>query len=372
MPLAEKGRRSAPIRYSIPLVALFLATALTVFVHKYGGPNPPPVTTLAFLLAILASAWWGGYMPGVIASLLAAFVVPFAFVPHFAPGGVDPIRLLLLLILSILISRVAQMRDRAEAALRSSNENLDERVRQRTAELERSNSELTRLNEDLNQFAYSVSHDLQEPLRMMALYSQMLERKYKDRLDADAGEYIGNIVHGAARMDMLLRDLLAYTQAVNVPLSDVEPVEAEAVLAEALSNLRAALTATRGSIRYDRLPRLRVKEVHLMQLFQNIISNAIKYRGSDPPAIDITAMPENGRWMICVKDNGIGIPAESRGEIFRMFRRLHAARDYEGTGMGLAICQRIVQRYGGRIWVESSLGEGSKFCFTLPAAGDLL
>ncbi len=362
--------RSALVRYSVPIVGLGLSTILALLIRHFAGPKPSPFTSVAFLLVIMASAWWGGYVPGMIAALLSLFVVPYAVVPHFEPFKTDPIRVLLSLLLTVLISRVAQNRNRVEAALRLANESLDERVRQRTVELQRSNAELQRLNEDLNQFAYSASHDLQEPLRMVAIYSQMLERKYKGQLSGDANEYIDQIVQGARHMDMLLKDLLAYAQTVNISLENVQPVEGTVVLERALSNLSAAVTESKATVNYNGLPQVRVQEVHLLQLFQNLIGNAIKYHADEPPRVDVTARREGSSWAFAVKDNGIGIPPEYSDQVFRMFKRLHSSSKYEGTGMGLAICHRIVERYGGRIWVESEEGQGSTFWFTLPAADD--
>lgn len=363
---------SALVRYAIPLLGVGISTLLALAIHHFLNLTSHPVISVAFLLVIMGSAWWGGYVPGILSCLLSLFVVPYALTPHFQPMKVDPIRVLLILLVSVLISRVAQSRNRVESALREANESLDERVRQRTAELQRSNAELQRLNEDLNQFAYSASHDLQEPLRMIAIYSQMLERKYKGQLGAQANEYIEQIVQGAKRMEMLLKDLLSYAQAVNISLENVGPADGSAVFEQALSNLKAAIAESNATITHDALPRVRVQEVHLLQLFQNLIGNAIKYRGDEPPRIDVAATRVNAHWEFCVKDNGIGIPAEYKDHVFRMFKRLHSASKYEGTGMGLTICHRIVERYGGRIWVNSEEGRGSTFCFTLPAANDEL
>lgn len=362
--------RSALVRYSIPIVGLGLSTILALVIRHFAGAKPSPFASVAFLLVIMASAWWGGYVPGIIASLISLFLVPYAVIPHFEPTKVDPVRVLLLLLITVLISRVAQNRNRVEAALRLANESLDERVRQRTLELQRSNAELQRLNEDLNQFAYSASHDLQEPLRMVAIYSQMLERKYKGQLSGDANEYIEQIVRGARHMDMLLKDLLAYAQTVNISLENVQPVDGGMVLERALSNLSAALAESNAAVTYDDLPEVRVQEVHLLQLFQNLIGNAVKYRADEPPRVHVSAKREEQGWAFAVKDNGIGIPPEYSDQIFRMFKRLHSSSKCEGTGMGLAICHRIVERYGGRIWVESEEGKGSTFWFTLPAGDD--
>ena len=353
----------ALFRYAIPVVGLALATGMTVLIRRTAGSHP--AISFAYLLVILASAWWGGYGPGVLSCCAAMFVVPYALTPHFNPAKVDPIRLVLVLLVSVLVSRVAAVRDKIEAALLKANESLDERVQQSTAELRRSNAELQRLNEDLNQFAHSASHDLQEPLRMMAIHSQLLERKYKGQLDAQADQYIQHIIQGAQRMDMLLRDLLVYTQAIHISPENVHPVDGNAIVAKALCNLSAAIDESGAKVTYGDLPALKMREVHLLQLFQNLIGNAIKYRSEEIPCIEIGAEENGSHCNIYVRDNGIGIPSEYKDQIFRVFKRLHNSEKYAGTGIGLAICQRIVERYGGQIWVDSEANKGSIFRFSV-------
>ncbi len=230
-----------------------------------------------------------------------------------------------------------------------------------------SNRELQRANEDLNQFAYSASHDLQEPLRILAIYSQLLHRTYEERLDEKAREYLNGIVDGAKRMEMLLRDLLAFIQAVNIASSEISPVDMGAVVEKTIANLKSAIIESAADVSYSDLPKARIQETHLVQLFQNIIGNAIKYRGQEKPVIEISARRNGADWEISVKDNGIGIAPEYQAQVFGLFKRLHNREQYPGTGIGLAICQKIVERYGGRIWVESTGNSGSTFCFTLPA-----
>jgi PAS domain S-box-containing protein len=227
--------------------------------------------------------------------------------------------------------------------------------------------ELRRANEDLGQFAFSASHDLQEPLRSVSIYSELLARRYADRLDGEALQFVRFLRNGASRMEMLVRDLLAYTQ-----LSRFEPAGVLASAAEAfeiaVSNLAGAISQTGARITAGALPALPVHASHLQQLFQNIVGNAIKYRSPDRlPAVHVTAESRNGRWMFAVRDNGIGIDPQYKENIFGLFKRLHTDDEYSGTGIGLAICQRIVDRYSGRIWVESEPGKGSVFYFTLPA-----
>ncbi len=283
--------RSTLVRYSVPVVGLGLATGLSLIIRHTIGPHP--AITIVFLVAVMASSWWGGYIPGLIACVLGMFVVPFVLNPHFNPTSSSPSRTILVLAVSLLISRVSQTRDQAEAALREANETLDEKVRQRTAELERSNTELRRLNEDLNQFAYSASHDLREPLRMIMIFSQMLERKCKGQLSSDADSYIASILQGARRMESLLQDLLAYAHTINIAPEKVGIVDSAVVMAQALAHLSAAMNESGARITYGGLPKLRIQEVHLLQLFQNLIGNAIKYRGPEAPRIEISA--ERGR-----------------------------------------------------------------------------
>ena len=254
-------------------------------------------------------------------------------------------------------------RKQAEDRLRAS----EERHASLSETLRRSNAELRRANEDLSQFAYSASHDLQEPLRMVAIYAQVLERKYRGRLDSDADQYLAYTMQGAKRMERMVKSLLEYAQAVNTPEGEVEPLDAGAVLRKALANLSAAIEESGALVSYDRLPTLAVQETHLLQLFQNILGNAIKYRGEAPPRIQIGADKNGIECTIWVKDNGIGIHPKYAERIFGMFRRLNARADYGGSGLGLAICKRIVERYGGRIWVESEEGKGATFYFALPA-----
>jgi signal transduction histidine kinase len=232
--------------------------------------------------------------------------------------------------------------------------------------LRRSNEELQRANADLEQFAYSASHDLQEPLRQVAIYSQMLERKYAARLDSQASEYLGFCIEGAQRMEMLISDLLAYSQSTRSFDSPPQRVDTNDVLETVKKNLATRIQETGAVISAGDLPVVYGDSVPVMHVFQNLVSNALKYRGEAPPLVSVSAEKLPGFWRFAVRDNGIGIAKQFHEQIFGIFKRLHPRNEYPGTGIGLAICQKVVERYGGRIWVESEEGHGSTFFFTLP------
>lgn len=239
-------------------------------------------------------------------------------------------------------------------------------LEEKQRKLQAANDALRRANADLEQFSYAAAHDLQEPLRMVTIYSQMLKRKYIGRLDAQADEYINYCVDGAARMETLVRDLLEYSR-VTSPLEESRScVNLNTVMEQILANLRLAIAESGSTVTCDDLPEVAAEGALMQQLFQNLISNAIKYRGDSPPVIKVSAARRKQEWLFSVSDNGIGIPEQYRQVIFRLFKRLHTSNQYPGTGLGLAICQRIVERYGGKIWVESNNGQGSTFFFTLP------
>jgi light-regulated signal transduction histidine kinase (bacteriophytochrome) len=225
--------------------------------------------------------------------------------------------------------------------------------------------ELRRANDDLQQFAYSASHDLQEPIRNVSLYSQIVSNRYQALLDADGKQFLGFLTEGGRRLAKLVDDLLAYTRA---GAGEINPtsVDSSAVLKDALSSLAEAIRENEAIVTHDRLPEVWMGAAHLQQLLQNLISNALKYRNENPPQIHISAVNLGAAWRFSAQDNGIGIDAKYKEVIFGVFKRLHRDQKYTGTGIGLAICQRVVERYGGRIWVESEPGKGSTFFFTVP------
>jgi PAS domain S-box-containing protein len=247
----------------------------------------------------------------------------------------------------------------------SMRKQMEETTRQKEI-LESKTIELTRSNDDLKLFAFVAAHDLQEPARMVASYTQLLAKRYMGRLDADADEFIGFAVDGAQRMQLLIRDLLAYCR-VETAGEAFHETSSEKALDLAVLNLRNAIEDSTAVITHGPLPTVVADGTQLLQLFQNLIGNAIKYRGADAPRVHVSATrSEDNAWIFSMQDNGIGIDGEYFDKIFGMFQRLHGREDFSGTGIGLTVCKKIIERHGGRIWVESELGKGSTFHFTLP------
>lgn len=254
---------------------------------------------------------------------------------------------------------VSVRRALAEAELRSQR-------RQAERDLVVKMEELARSNRDLEQFAYVASHDLQEPLRMVAAYTQLLAERYQGKLDDQADKYIRYAVDGATRMQTLIQDLLAFSRAGREGM-ELSSIDCSAVVNQALQDLEAAIHESDALVSQSDLPRLPGNSAQLQHVFQNLIGNAIKFRGSERPIIRISARLSAGSWEFSVADNGIGIPPEDSENIFVIFQRLHTREEYSGNGIGLAICKKIIERHGGRIWAESQLGRGTTFKFTLPA-----
>ncbi len=242
--------------------------------------------------------------------------------------------------------------------------------KQAEADLERRVEELARSNAELEQFAYVASHDLQEPLRIITSYCDLLQRRYKGRFDADADDFINFLVDGATRMRTLVKDLLAYSRVtVSENGRHMERADCNRVLDEALANLTATIQDNAAVVTHDALPVVTGDPTQLEQLFQNLVGNAIKFHGDKAPEVHIGAKKEGAEWIFWVADSGIGIDPKYADRVFRVFQRLNKRNDYPGTGVGLAICKKIVERHRGRIWFESELGKGSSFYFTIPVKG---
>jgi len=267
-----------------------------------------------------------------------------------------------------LTQRANARADEAEAA----NTALAREVRVREgaeAALARQTEDLRRSNADLEQFAYVASHDLQEPLRMVASYLQLIERRYRDELDDDGREFIDYAVDGANRMRTLINDLLAYSR-VGTRGKPFEECNLNAVFEQAVGNLRLAIDEAAADVTKSQLPTVHGDPGQLTQLMQNLIGNAIKFRGEAAPRVSVEASQQGGEWVCVVRDNGIGIAPEYAERVFLIFQRLHSRAEYDGTGIGLAICKRIVERHGGRIWLQSQPGEGTEVWWTLPVGGE--
>jgi PAS domain S-box-containing protein len=276
------------------------------------------------------------------------------------------------------ISRDLTERKRAEEEVRSHRDRLaranellraevDERKRAEDR-LRRTAEDLARSNRDLEQFAYVASHDLQEPVRMVSLHAQLLQRHYHSLLDARGNQYLTRVIDGARHMQALIKDLLAYARAGTVAKGP-ETVDSGAAFDRAVAHLVEAIRESGAEVSRGDLPPVRGDGTQLVQLFQNLIGNAIKFRAGQPPRVRADAEPDDGFWRFQVRDNGIGIDPRYHDRLFVIFQRLHGRKEYPGTGIGLAICKRIVERQGGRIWLQSTPGQGTSFFFTFPAVG---
>jgi|SRR5579863_3667231 len=360
-------------RYAVAIAGLCVAAGITLLIVHYQLPRQ--VIGYAFLLVIIGSAWWGGYGPGLLTTFATLLLGPYLITPNYSIRHANLASLPQIMLISVLISRMAS----TGAKLRESNEQLDERVRQRTAELERANlslqeresllirqaEELSQSNADLEQFAYVASHDLQEPLRMIAIYTELLEQRSAARFDEESARFMKTVIEGVRRMERLVQDLLTYSRTLHHEQTEPSEVDSADALRAAIMNLEPVIRATGAAIESDGLPMLLGDRVQLIQIFQNLVGNALKYRSGEAPRITVKAALDHGQWVFSVKDNGIGIHPDYHEKIFSPFKRLHG-QQYPGSGVGLAICQRIVDRMGGRIWVESEPDRGSVFYFSVP------
>lgn len=349
--------------------------ALTAFLIRLAlvpvlGTKAPYLT---FFLAALASAALSGFWPGIstaiLGAVLAGFVVPLKGWGHLYDPD-DPTVLVRFLIASGFASWVCDIliaaRERARTAEHQLRESIS-KLRAAEEDLKRQAEELTRSNRDLEQFAFVASHDMQEPLRAVNIYTQMLIQKTNAANSPELTQFAGFIHDGVARLQRLIGDLLQYSRVIHGD-GELATLDTYAAASEAILAYRDLVEKSGAVIQIDPLPAVIAGEAHVIQIFQNLISNAIKYRREGVvPLIRISANRENGLAKFSVSDNGIGIEPEYAEKVFRLFARLHGNR-YEGSGLGLAICQRIVERYGGQINVESRVGEGSTFFFTLPLA----
>jgi signal transduction histidine kinase len=344
-----------------PLVGAQAAAKLRELRERRLKPTPLPVAGRSWTL-------WSEPTPGYLAARRAW--------PEWAVlcGGLITTLLLAAYLASALgrTAHVERLVAERTAALEKTNRDLQREIAERyraELRLRKATAQLTQSNKELEQFAYVASHDLQEPLRMISSYTQLLARRYRDKLDATANDFIGFAVEGVTRMQQLINDLLAYSR-VGRQGRPFQATDTGQVLARVLATLRLALQESQAEITHDDMPTVMADALLLEQLFQNLIGNAIKFRNKQPPRIRIRASQDVKCWLFSVSDNGIGIAPEHKERIFQMFQRLHSREEYPGTGIGLAICKKIVEHHRGRLWVESAPGQGSTFCFTIPSRGD--
>jgi len=374
-----------PAQYIILVVALITLFAIAGYIYGasqlyklYFYISMSFYTTLLFVLVvpavlfarpdkglmmILTDRRLGSAFARRILPLIIVFPLLFGFLAFLGEraGFYDTAYAIALMMILTIVFLVFM----AWNSMKSINKADDERQRAKN-DLKSMITELKRSNEELQQFAYITSHDLQEPLRTIASFTQLLEHRYRDELDSDADEYIDFIVDAAVRMKEMIQGLLDYSR-IDTQGGAFESTNLEEVLNIVLSNLNAAIKENNAKITYDPLPTVKVDERQFIQLFQNLISNAIKFRREDePPEIHIGAAQKDGEYVFSVSDNGIGMEIKYTEHIFEIFKRLHTIEEYEGTGIGLAVVKRIIDRHGGRIWVTSELGNGSVFYFTIP------
>ena len=373
------------IRFGVVSCGVTLASALLAIPLR---PWLQFVPSSLFVLSVVLASWYGGKSAGLVTTVLAVIAMDFVLIEPLYTLAPNPAYLPSAFVFSACALMVAELTSRrraAERALMEVNQSLEDRVAERTRELQHANEELRReirsrteverelarkhdelldVNGNLSEFASMAAHDLQEPLRTVVSFSQIMQRQYGNVLPAEGGELLQSVQSAAHRMGQLLEDLLAYARA-DSDLDRRRPVSLASVVEAVRENLRASVEAAGGCLKCDPLPEVVGNETQLVQVFQNLISNALKYKRQEDPIVHVWAYLERDNWVICVRDNGAGFDPSDADQIFRPLKRLHG-KDIPGTGMGLAICKRIVERHGGRIWAESVRGYGSVFRFTLP------
>lgn len=329
--------------------------------------------SIAYLFPIFIAAWFAGRNTGIFIAVISSateFVANFLTgrtASHFLISFWNGAMLFGFFFIFVFVLTIIKTEYRRRVKLIDELEDSLEKLRNTKEELERKSRELARSNDDLKDFAYSISHDLQEPLRIVAGYVHLLERRYRGELDSNADEFIQYTVDGVKRMQALIKDLLEYSQ-VGTKEKQFKPIESSLAVGLAVGNLRTAIEESSAVVTYDELPTVTADLSQMSRLFQNLIGNAIKFRGKGIPEVHISADRKGNEWVFSVRDNGIGMDPRSTERIFVIFQRLHGRDEYPGTGIGLAICKKIVERHGGRIWVESEPGRGATFYFTIPIA----
>ena len=333
----------------VVIIILIIISCLLIYSVELILRTSILVAHFFYFPSILACLWWK--RKGLIVpAFLAVILIVFHIVLDYGGFNLDTINNFLRGISLFVVGIVVSF--------------LSEQISKREIEFNEIMEDLRRSNEDLQQFAYVASHDLQEPLRAIVSFSQLLEDKYQDKIDKDGKEFIHFITDGAKKMNTLIKDLLTYSR-ITTHAQSPKLTNLEMILQDALFNLHESIKESSAIITYDKMPILNVDKTQFIQLFQNLLSNAIKFRRKEPPRIHISSKKINKEWLFSVKDNGIGIESKYFNKLFNIFYRLHTKEEYSGTGIGLPICKKIIQRYGGKIWVKSKFGEGSTFFFTI-------
>lgn len=327
--------------------------------------------SIFYLFPITLATWFAGGRTGLllalasgttwlIADIAAGHVVSHPLILYWNAS----IRLAFFILIVIILSRLKNELDGKTQIIVKLQNTLSE-LKKTEEELEKKAADLVRSNNELERFAYSAAHDLREPLLSMSGFIRLLQRRYRDRLDADAQKLISSAIAGSMRMEALISGLLSYAGA-GAKETELAPADSTTVLESACTSLQALIEENKAVIRYDHLPTVTADSVLLGQLFQNLIANAVKFKRTEPPEIHISAKRSSNSWVFSVRDNGMGIDRQHFDRIFEMFHRLPAKTKHPGSGIGLALCKKIVERHGGQIWVESEPGQGSTFYFTLP------
>lgn len=366
-------------RYLLAAAIVAAISAISWILRQY-GPGIPP---MLLFIGILISARNGGLGPGLTATLLSTLALNYFFSdPPFtlAASPQEFCDLAAFTIAAVITSKLVADLEEANVRLAKLQSDLERHVTERTAELTRANEQLkdeiearreaekalARSNEELERFAYVVSHEFQHPLRTVAMSAGEMRARIRNASPEESERRLSDIEATVERMDSFASGLLSYSRLSNQRMRAADPVSMEGALQWAIANLRPVIEESGAKITHGPLPSVTGDQAQLAHVFQNLLSNAIKYRSEKRPEVEVSAHQSNGDYVFAVRDNGAGIPEEHRERIFQMFTRLHGGAAYPGNGIGLAMCQKIVQKHGGRIWVDSSPGSGSTFYFTIP------
>lgn len=345
-------------RYSVAALAVLAATGLTLAIQPLFGGKAPLVF---YTIAVIVTAGFGGFRAGIATTALSLLTIFVLFEQSVMLLVMTQSSLVMFFLVGVAVSVMV-------GQLHQTNQELN-RARQELAQankkLEQRSDALAQSNDELQRFAYTLAHDLHNPLRSISAMTDSLVRRNAENMDETSREYARLIVSDVDRTRAMIHGLLDYAAAVEES-ADQTITDCNTVMMQALHDLRYPIETSGAKVTFDRLPAVSANGARLVQVFSNLIANAIKYRGERTPQIHVSAREHSGECVFCVKDNGIGLDMKYSREIFGMFKRLHGAEEYEGRGIGLALCHAVIERHGGRIWVESEPGTGSSFYFTLP------